>query len=101
MSDTHAFLLSTVEFAHLTLSPRTGKPSPRIFTAEDIDRLLEREGLSKPKDAEEELAGASTATGAAAQAAGSMTGSTGAPAGAGSGSGGTGGGAAGEGMNLD
>lgn len=46
----HAF---TVEFAHLTLSTRTGKPQPRIFTAQDIDRLLEREGLAKPKDPED------------------------------------------------
>jgi hypothetical protein len=91
-----------VEFAHLTLSTRTGKPQPRIFTAEEIDRLLEREGLAKPKDEEELVAGAGATDGTSAQAAGSMSGTTGAPSGAGSGTGSGGqAGSGGEGMNLD
>lgn len=97
------FLPATVEFAHLTLSSRTGKPQPRIFTAEEIDRLLEREGLAKPKDPEEEpLASAANTDPTAAQAAGSMSGSTGGPPGAGSGTGGSSqAGGGGEGMNVD
>lgn len=67
-----------VEFAHLTLSPRTGKPQPRIFTAQDIDRLLEREGLAKPKDpediAEDPVVPAAVAGGAAPAVSGSRGG---------------------------
>lgn len=96
----------TVEFAHLTLSSRTGKPQPRIFTAQEIDRLLEREGLAKAKDAEDDPAAAANAAAStdpvAAQAAGSVSGSTGAPAGAGSGTGqGSEAGGGGDGMHVD
>ncbi|KAN0066053.1 Proteasome subunit alpha type-3 [Thecaphora frezii] len=41
-----------LEFATLTLNARTGKPQTSIFKPNDIDRLLERHGLAKPKDAE-------------------------------------------------
>lgn len=98
----HVLPRLVVEFAHITLSPRTGKPQPRIFTAEEIDRLLEREGLAKPKDEEDVVPAAAAADPVAAQAAGSMSGTTGAPSGAGSGTGGGDqAGSGGEGMNLD
>ncbi|CAO1615723.1 unnamed protein product [Jaminaea pallidilutea] len=101
--DSTALDSEKIEFAHLTLSSRTGKPQPRIFTAEEIDRLLEREGLAKPKDPEEEpLPSAANTDPTAAQAAGSMSGSTGGPPGAGSGTGGSSqAGGGGEGMNVD
>ena len=101
---THLF---AVEFAHITLSSRTGKPQPRIFSADEIDRLLEREGLAKPKDEEVDAPPPGTAAMAtdstAAQAAGSASGTTGAPSGAGSGTGRDqqAGGSGGEGMNVD
>lgn len=41
-----------LEFATLTLNPRTGKSQHSIFSPTDIDRLLERHGLAKPKDPE-------------------------------------------------
>jgi len=55
--------LCLVEFATISLDSRTGKPSPRIFKPADIDRLLEREGLAKPKT--EEDASAATTSGEA------------------------------------
>ncbi|CAO1616663.1 unnamed protein product [Sympodiomycopsis kandeliae] len=94
--DSTALDSEKIEFAHITLSSRTGKPQPRIFTAEEIDRLLEKEGLAKPKEEEDSSTLPSDST--AQQAAGSVSTSTGAPSGVGSGSGG---GASGEGMNLD
>ncbi|PWN26701.1 putative PRE9-20S proteasome subunit Y13 [Jaminaea rosea] len=73
--DSTALDSEKIEFAHLTLSPRTGKPQPRIFTAQDIDRLLEREGLAKPKDPElEEAAPTAAAAGAGPAVSGSRGG---------------------------
>lgn len=99
-------LIRSVEFAHLTLSSRTVKPQPRIFTAEEIDRLLEREGLAKAKHPEDEPAAVAAAAAAstdftAAQAAGSMSESTRIPEGAGSGTGQGSEAGGGEAMHVD
>ncbi|SPO46433.1 probable PRE9 - 20S proteasome subunit Y13 (alpha3) [Moesziomyces antarcticus] len=51
-----------LEFATLTLNPTTHKPQTNIFKPNDIDRLLQKHGLAKPKDAEEAAAQA-TASG--------------------------------------
>ncbi|PWN53974.1 putative PRE9-20S proteasome subunit Y13 [Violaceomyces palustris] len=53
-----------LEFATITLDPRTKKPVGRVFKPNDIDRLLEKHGLAKPKDPE---AAAAAATSAPAQ----------------------------------
>ncbi|PWZ01306.1 N-terminal nucleophile aminohydrolase [Testicularia cyperi] len=55
-----------LEFATLTLNASTGKPQTNIFKPNDIDRLLERHGLAKPKDPE--AAAAATATGSSSDA---------------------------------
>lgn len=55
-----------LEFATLTLNAKTGQPQTNIFKPNDIDRLLQKHGLAKPKDQDEAAAaatGASTAAG--------------------------------------
>ena len=50
-----------LEFATLTLNAKTGQPQTNIFKPNDIDRLLHKHGLAKPKDEDEAT---TTATGA-------------------------------------
>ncbi|KDN53620.1 putative PRE9-20S proteasome subunit Y13 [Tilletiaria anomala UBC 951] len=54
-----------LEFATMSLDKRTGKPHGKIFRPKEIDALLEKHGLAKPKEGEAS-GGASTSTTAAA-----------------------------------
>ncbi len=53
-----------LEFAVISLDKRTGKPHGKIFKPQEIDALLEKHGLSKPKEEEGGAAAAASATGA-------------------------------------